>query len=185
MKKVLLVLFILFIAGTSAFAEFDIMSFPPPVKGGNFLIDAGLGVRATGYSSAKWKVPPIFIQGEYALPVGVPISVGAMFTYCSYGYDYNWGTKWEWKWTDMTFAARGNWHWGFDINWLDLYSGLSIGYLYSKWESKPKYDYSTYDYSGFFFAFQAGAHFYFTEMFGAVVEIGYPYWIKAGLAVKF
>ena len=39
--------------------------------------------------------------------------------------------------------------------------------------------------SKFFWAFQVGSHFYFTRNIGAVVETGYPYWIKAGIAVKF
>ena len=185
MKKILLTLLIFAIFGGLAFAEFDPLSYPPPVKGGNILADAGLGFRSTGYSSAKWKIPPIFIQAEYALPVGVPISVGGMFTICSYGYDYNWGRKYSWKWTDMTFAARGNWHWGFDIDWLDLYTGIAIGYLYSKWDSDGIGSGWDYDYSGVFFAFQGGAHFYFTDFIGAVVEVGYPYWIKAGVALKF
>ena len=183
MKKIVLVLLVLAIAGSSAFA-FDVMSYPPPVSGGNVLLDAGIGLRATGYSSAKWKIPPLFVQAEYALPVGVPISVGGMFTVCSYGYNYyGWA---DWTWTDMTFAARGNWHWGFDVSWLDVYTGLSLGYTYSKFSSNHSdWDKYSSDYSGFFFAGQVGAHFYFTQMVGAMVEFGYPYWVKAGIALKF
>jgi len=183
-KKIVLVVLILVLAGSSAFA-FDILSYPPPVKGGNVMLDLGLGLRAMGFSNASWKVPPLFAQVEYALPVGVPISVGGMFAICSYGY--KWGpahSNSEWTWTDMNFASRGNWHFGFDIDWLDLYAGLSLGYTYSRFHASG-WDFGSTNYSGFFFAGQVGAHFYFTKMVGVVAEVGYPYWIKAGLALKF
>lgn len=184
MKKICLVLLVLLVAGGAVFAN-DLLQYPPPLKGGNLLVDAGLGLRSTGYSGASWKIPPLFAQVEYALPVGVPISVGGMFTICQYGYDYRWsGSRYSWKWTDMTFAARGNWHWNIDVNWLDLYTGIAIGYTYSKWDDGG-WSGSSYDYSGVFFSGQVGAHFYFTKMVGVMAEIGYPYWFKAGIALKF
>jgi len=186
MKKLCFLLLILATVGGTVFAaDFDILSYPPPVKGGNILIDAGLGIRGTGYSNSKWRIPPLFVQVEYALPVQVPISVGGLFTIYSYGY--NWSDGEKWTWTDFTIAARGNWHWGFDINWLDLYTGLSLGYTVSKWKSNWAHSSwgNNSGYGGFYFAGQVGAHFYFTKMIGAVVEVGYPYWIKGGIAFKF
>ena len=182
MKKLVIILALVLLVGGAVFADFDIMSFPTPVSAGNILVDAGIGLRAVGYSGAKWKIPPLFVQGEYALPVGVPISVGGMFAICSYGYKY--ASYYDWTWLDMTFGARGNWHWGFDISWLDAYTGIAIGYTYSKWDAKG-YSGSAYDYSGVFFSGQVGAHFYFTPMIGVDVEFGYPYWVKAGVALKF
>ncbi|MDR2478880.1 MAG: hypothetical protein LBD48_06150 [Treponema sp.] len=73
MKK-LIGLFILIVCfGGSAFA-FDINSYPPPVSGGNILIDAGPGI-GLGFAGSL-KIPPLFVQAEYALPK-IPISVGA------------------------------------------------------------------------------------------------------------
>ena len=184
MKKLLLLLLIFALVGASAFA-IDFMSFPSSISPGSILIDAGLGLRSKGYSDASWNIPPLFVHADYALPVRVPITVGAMFTICQYGYDYKvGGSKYSWKWTDMTFAARGNWHVDLDIDWLDLYAGLSLGYIYCNWDSDgwtgPKHEYG-----GFFLAGQIGAHFYFTKMIGAVAEFGYPYWVKVGVAIKF
>lgn len=181
MKKVILFLLVFAVVTGFAFAEFNILSFPPPVEGGDIMIDVGLGLRGIP-GLAKWKVPPIFLQVEYALPVGVPISVGGMFTFYQYGYNYYYYTTF--KWTDMTFSTRANWHWGLDVKWLDLYTGLSLGYTYSKGTSSSSY-YRATSYSGFYYAFQGGAHFYFSKHIGAVAEVGYPYWIKAGLALKF
>jgi hypothetical protein len=180
MKKIILVLVVFVVVTGFAFAEVDILSFPPSVEGGNIMIDVGLGLRGLGYSGASWKIPPLFAQVEFALPVGVPISVGGMVAF----YQYSYSTL-DWKWTDMTFAVRGNWHWGLDIKWLDLYSGVSLGYTYSKWSGSSYWGYRGTDYSGFYYAVQGGAHFYFTKYLGAVAEVGYPYWIKAGLALKF
>ena len=180
MKKFLLVLVIFAVVSGATFAM-DLMSYPPPVDGGNIMIDAGLGLRTTLYSGAKWKIPPLFLHVEYALPVGVPISVGGFFTISKYGTKW---TSYNWAWTDMTFGARGNWHWGFDVSWLDFYTGLSLGYTYSKWD-KDNWTGTDYSYGGFYYAFQAGAHFYFTNNIGAMLEVGYPYWIKAGVAFKF
>jgi len=185
MKKIVMVLLVLAVVGGSVFA-FDPMSYPPPVKSGNVMLDLGIGLRSTGYSNANWKIPPLFVQAEYALPVGVPISVGGLFTISSYGY--KWGPSngnADWTWTDLTFAGRANWHWGFDVKWLDLYTGLSLGYTSSTYKSSNSaYDTGT-NYSGFFFAGQLGAHFYFTNSVGVVAEFGYPYWFKVGLALKF
>jgi hypothetical protein len=85
--------------------------------------------------------------------------------------------------------ARGNWHWGFDISWLDLYTGVSLGY-YAFWMDyklgsaygsgyKPiEYNYSWFAYGG-----QLGAHFYFIKNCGAMVELGFPI-MRVGLAFK-
>jgi hypothetical protein len=40
-------------------------------------------------------------------------------------------------------------------------------------------------YGGFDSGFQAGAHFYFRNNIGLVLESGYPFALKAGVALKF
>ena len=181
MKKLVLILVILMVMGGTLFA-FDPLSYPPPVEGGDLMLDIGIGLRAMGYSSAKWTIPPLYAQIEFALPVGVPISVGGLFTISSYGYKY--GTNSEHNWLDMTFGGRANWHWGFDVSWLDLYTGLSLGYTVSKYTGKNNF-YDLDGYGGFYWAGQIGAHFYFTKLIGLNVEFGFPYWVKAGVALKF
>jgi hypothetical protein len=86
--------------------------------------------------------------------------------------------------------ARGNWHWGFNVNWLDLYSGIAIGYR-AFWQdyklgsgySGSSAPISNYDYSGLDWGLQFGAHFYFTPKVGAMIEIGYPM-NRIGVAFK-
>jgi uncharacterized protein YgiM (DUF1202 family) len=194
MKKLILVLVVFAVVTSSAFADFEILSFPPPVQGGSIMIDAGIGLRVLGLTNHKMTIPPLFIQGEYALPVGVPISVGAGISFGQWKYTYSiWGISlsddYLYKVTYITPHLRANWHWGFDISWLDFYTGMSLGADIAsvKWKENWMNNYpgiSTAK-SRLFWAFQAGAHFYFSEHVGAVVETGYPYWLKAGIALKF
>jgi hypothetical protein len=183
-KKVLVLLVLLVcLSGASVFG-FEILSYPPPVDGGNLLIDAGIGLAWASYGTVR--IPPIFAQVEYALPVSVPISVGGMFAFYQFGDEYKFGTKtYTETWTYVTFGARGNWHWGFDIDWLDLYSGLFLGWQIAKWDWDGGSGYTGDDISLPAFGGQVGAHFYFTPNVGVVAETGFPFFLKAGLALKF
>ena len=191
MKKIILVLLVFAVVTGSAFADFDIMSFPPPVQAGNIMIDAGIGMRL--YSYLDMSIPPLFVQVEYALPVELPISVGAGISFGQWKYKYSfWGftsSDYLYTVTYITPHLRANWHWGFDIPWLDFYTGISLGANIAsvKWNDSSYSSYTGISTSSnsFFFAFQAGAHFYFKENVGAMVETGYPYWLKAGIALKF
>jgi hypothetical protein len=186
MKKVVVVLAVFILAASGAFA-IDMMSYPPPVEGGDLMVDVGIGyASALGYSGSgtTMKIPPIFAQVEYALPVGVPISVGGMVSFWQYGWEYY---SYSYTWTYVVGGARANWHWGLDVDWLDFYTGLLIGYRYFKenYDGPKGYWYTEANYGGFTVGAQAGAHFYFTKNVGAVLEAGYPFLIKAGLALKF
>jgi len=161
------------------------MEYPPPLDGGDILIDAGLGWAFASGAGATMKIPPIVVSGEYCLP-SAPISIGALFGF----YRFEWKSalySWVETWTYATFGARANWHWNIDVNWLDLYTGAFVGYTYFSWssDSKPYLGYVKPAYGGIDFGGQVGAHFYFTNHVGAVVELGYPFVAKAGLALKF
>jgi hypothetical protein len=186
MKKAVLVMAILGIVSGGVFA-FDLMSYPPPVEGRDFLIDVAVGyASAYGYSGSgtSLKIPPLSASVEYALPISVPISVGGLFAFYQYGWDYY---GYSYTWTYMFFGGRANWHWNFDISWLDAYTGAFIGYRYFKesYDGPKGWWYAEANYGGFTMGGQVGAHFYFTKNIGALVEAGYPFLIKAGLALKF
>ncbi|MDR1863828.1 MAG: hypothetical protein LBQ67_07905 [Treponema sp.] len=185
MKKVLLLLAVLVIAGGAAFG-FDILSYPPPVGGGDILVDIGIGFTRAAYGDLV--LPPLRLSAEYALPVGVPISVGGLFAFHRSEYKLSLIGSQKWTWNHITFGGRGNWHWGLDVSWLDLYTGIFLGYeiasLTYDGPNKSYYE-DYYDVGGFTAGGQVGAHFYFTDMLGAMVEFGYPYWFNVGLALKF
>ena len=196
MKKFFLVLLILTVVGGAAFA--DLLAYPPSLEGKNILIDAGIGLAYTGFissSSAKMSIPPLFVQVEFCLPTKVPISVGGMFGIFQYKWEwdgYDWwsgnykAVKYTEKYTTSFFAIRGNWHWNFSPEWLDFYTGVNMGYRYVKWSIDPdRSNYSDPGWSAFSVGLQVGAHFYFTKVFGLMAEVGFPYWIKGGIALKF
>jgi hypothetical protein len=171
MKKILVLPLILLLCG-SAFA-FDLLSYPPSVQGKNLLLDISVGFTNT---NRALRIPPLAVSVEYALPVKMPISVGALVAFYQTGRRDN-------GWTYVTFGGRGNWHWAFPVKWLDLYTGLFVGYKYANWDGPS----NLADSGGSRFAIggQIGAHFYFTKRLGLIVEFGYPFIAKAGLALKF
>jgi len=193
MKKCLLVLLIFVVIGGTAFA-FDIMSHPPRLAGGNaVMIDAGVGLNTdilfwsvlfAGYG--KMSVIPLYLNVEYALP-SIPLSIGLSASY--YQMKWNLYDSWDWGWefNYLTIASRINWHWGFNVKWMDFYTGLSLGYraFWDTWYGNSYYHYSyTSSYGGFYYGAQVGIHFYFTNFLGLQLETGYPYLLKAGLSFK-
>ncbi|MCL2070242.1 MAG: hypothetical protein FWH19_04575 [Treponema sp.] len=188
MKRFVLILLVFVLASASAFA-FDIMQYPPTVESGDFLLNAGVGFGSFGATSWHVKIPPIAVSLEYCLDTAAPISVGGMVSFLQYGWDYLGGQE-SWTHTFIIFAGRANWHWNFDVDWLDFYTGLSLGYQYFNAEySGPDqlwldrfYD---WNYGGFYWAGQLGARFFFSQKIGAVAEFGYPMLLKAGITFKF
>jgi hypothetical protein len=188
MKKLFLLLVVLLVVGGSVSA-FDILSYPPPLDGGGqIMINAGLGLEVAGWMYSLFgdlTVPPLFVDVEYALPIKLPISVGGFMAYYQYKYNEWWGWYAEGYLNFLTFGVRANWHWGFDVKWMDLYTGLSLGYR-GYWYNAHSSSYKTdFDYSGFDLGELIGIHFYFSEHVGAVIETGYPFVLKAGIALKF
>ena len=171
MKKFLLVLVILAVIGGAAFA-YEPLGYSPAVDGGSFLLDFG---AAAYWNLGDIRIPPLFIIGEYAIKA-IPLSVGGLAAFFMYGGS-------DWKEYDIIVSGRANWHFGFNVSWLDFYAGFDLGakiILYR--DSDPLHD-STY--AKFSPGGQVGAHFYFTRVFGLDVEIGIPWILKLGLAFKF
>jgi hypothetical protein len=180
MKKLLVLFLLAGCLGGSLFA-FDIMSYPPPVSSGNILVDAGVGF-GLGYRG-NMKIPPLAVSAEYALPQ-VPISVGGGVTFWQYGYSTTNGNITTKHTTSyLAIFGRGNWHWGIDLSWLDLYTGFALGYQMT-WATATVNSTSTTESGGGFYpAFQLGAHFYFTPQIGVMVELGLPM-SRIGVAFK-
>jgi hypothetical protein len=183
MKRLLLLLLILFVVGGSVFA--DLSSYPPALgNGGAVMLDFGLGYP--WYSifwslvGARMGVPPIFLDAAFALP-NIPISVGLSTAFWQYKYSgyYTYRSNY------LFIGTKADWHFGFDANVIDFYAGLTLGYRVHWWSSNYDSYLSYYSYGGFDYGAHAGAHFYFTPIFGAMAEVGYPFIIKAGLSFKF
>jgi hypothetical protein len=170
MKKLVLTLAVLVVTG-GAVSAVDLLKYPPPVEGGDFMLNVGGGFSLPyeRFYGFDMMILPVFATGEYALPVKLPISVGGIIGIWQYGWDGN-------VYTYVPLAARANWHWAFNVNWLDFYTGISAGYLYS-----------TTGYMPFIICAQIGAHFYFKKNIGIGVEVdaGSLMLTNASVAFKF
>ena len=193
MKKLLLVFLIFAVAGASAFA-FDPLSYPPPLGGGGgTLVDVGIGYWHTNYTDhyGSLSVPPLSVSVEYALPLTFPISLGGGFTLSQWKFGY----PYDYTQLFVTPQARINWHWGFDVRWLDLYTGVSFGWIQVTTRLGSAYggSFTPAGQSQLYWDPHVGAHFYLSDNLGAMIETGFTvlkesgftFLVKGGLALKF
>jgi len=185
MKKLVLLFLVFLIVGGSVFA-FDMLSYPPALgNGGAVMIDMGVGWSWYNWVFSwfgKTVVPPIFLDAQFALP-NIPLSVGLSTAYYQTKGSYYWLYDYGWRNHLLFLGTKVDWHFGFPMKVLDVYAGITAGYRIW-WHTGNYYSYYT-GYSGFDYGAHVGVHFYFTPVFGAMVETGYPYVAKAGLSFKF
>jgi hypothetical protein len=193
MKKIFSLLVLAALAAGSLSA-FDWKAYGG-IEKGDWLINAGVGFGTPLYGDMT--IPPISASVDYALPIaGLPFTVGGYFGINGSKYEYEWTVLGEthgytYTYTGLAFGARLGYHPKFfDLEKLDLYANLCLGYyLYTAEAEYHGYDGSgddPVDYSTFFFATNVGARYFFTPRFGAFVELGYSAmsYVTAGLAVK-
>lgn len=110
-------------------------------------------------------------------------------------YQYNLGEyggyEAGWKYDDIILGVRGNLHYQF-VKRLDTYAGLMLGYeiVNAKSYGKGIDEFASVvgeaEASGVAFSIHIGTRYYFTENFGAMIEVGYGVaYANVGLAYKF
>lgn len=115
--------------------------------------------------------------------------------YLGYSHDKDkytfWGYEAGWKYDDIILGVRGNLHYQF-VKRLDTYAGLMLGYEIVNAKSYGKdFDESSFaeaeaEASGIAFSIHLGTRYYFTENFGAMIEVGYGVaYANIGLSYKF
>lgn len=189
MKKA--VVFILLLASLSgpAFA-FSLLDFPAPIGGGDRLTDFGVSMGA--YKSDDWsyKLAPLFMATEYCLPIRIPLSIGFMFNYEQYGFDYPGDAivpPFGYNVTYASFMGRLNWHWNINQPAFDLYTGGYFGYTYfahffNYRGSDIHIDFN--DRGGLIWGGQLGMHVFVNSFAGLVFEFCYPFDFRLGLTFK-
>ncbi len=156
----------------------------------NLQIIAGNGYHgSTGYTN-KSETPGLMIS--YDIGVHELISIAPYLYYQSSKYEYNNGWNYGSGWNDYTtkvkynnigFGVRGLFHYGnmlgIDLDKLDLYGGLAMGFAHrARKEDRTYYNNAyadeTYKSSAFNFDYDlfAGARWYFTNSFAVNVELG-------------
>jgi len=202
MKKILttIVLVALLISGTSTQAQHE---------KGQTNINLGIGfgnifyTRSMGYTRI---FPPISISGDYG--VTDDISIGGYLGFTSSTYEYSnfdryWTNAGGWvsypytdtyKWRRYIFGARAAYHFGkfIEVEKLDVYGGIMLGYYFSKSSYSTTSIYSTHkgylgstSSAGAAWSLFAGARYRFTDNIGVFGELGYGITIiNLGLTIK-
>ena len=159
-----------------------------------------LGIGFGGYLAYKYiyaadftTSPTFMLSYDYGIvndvgPGTIGIGGFAGFKTASYIYDYppyqDKGT-----WTDIVFGARGSYHLNLDVDKLDVYGALTLGFY------METYDYTTnypdpfnpnYHETYIYYSLSAGAAYMFKPGFGVFAEVGYDLaWLKAGVTLGF
>ncbi len=153
-------------------------------------LNIGVGFGSTLYGDAA--IPPITASYEIPLPVDSPsditkkISVGGVAGISMTESDYYFGT---YSYTHIIIGARGSYHFYNEGN-IDAYGGLMIGYniVSSSYESKSghsDYGHSTSAGSGITYSAYVGGRYYFSDSFGAFLELGYGLaYLNLGVTLK-
>jgi hypothetical protein len=160
---------------------------------GTSVIAAGIGLGdlywGTGYTS-NFPVNPTLIY-DYALTnkLGIGnIGIGLMVSYASSKYNDGYGDTYNYS--GVLAGVRGTYHFILTkIDKLDPYAGVMFGYIFTSSSNNGGYDlYGTPGKTG---GFQpgifAGAHYYFSPVFGVTGELGYNGFsiLFIGIALRF
>lgn len=184
---VAIVLLVGIVFGTSAM-DFDWQNYASCIEPGNILTNVGVGFGTPVAGDVK--IPPIQASVEYVIPIaGFPTSFGGLIGITTSELDTVYS---KYTYTGIAFGGRASWHFDLDIDKLDTYSSLALGYFSFSMKDDPKPGYEGYgdfsmDYSQFYYGFNVGARYFFTPMIGASVEVGYSAlsYIAAGITLKF
>lgn len=190
-KKIGLALALTVIVGGGAFA-LDWTAYPDSIKAGNIIINAGIGLGTPLYGDMV--IPPISVSADYALPLGgLPFTLGLLggFTTSEYKWDHPAGYGYTDSYTGIAIAGRFGYHPNLGVKNLDVYADIALGYY--GYPAKAEY-YGTWpgaksdpgDYSRFYWGFNLGARYFFTNTVGAFLELGYSAlsFVTAGVSFK-
>jgi hypothetical protein len=181
MKKINVLLFALF-------SSLAIATQAQTFNKGDKVLNVGIGLGSVyGYAGYGSSLPPLSASFEVGITdkVGIGrVGVGGIFAYSKYG-DSNFSVS------NIIIGARGLYHFDFDVEKLDVYGGVMLGYNIVS--TSPDYStisggfgfvnpYGSYVTGGVF----AGARYMFSEKIGGFGELGYSIaWLNLGLTVKF
>ena len=172
MKKFVLVLLILAVVGSSAFA-FNIKTFPSPIEKRSLLISPGvaIGINVNSWDLTGFQLG-IPVSIEYALPINFALTVGGQ-TGVGLGFTSSGGGTM----LSIPIMAKVAWHPNFEVKNLDLYYAIKMGLAIGIWAGAP--DGWKKAGAGFAFGTDIGIRYFFTPKFGINGEVGWDgAWIK-------
>lgn len=181
MKKILVLFVVACFSLTQLFAQ------EPTFNKGDKVLNLGLGLGTSLYSGVGYSgvIPPLSGSVEVGVVDNIiekgVIGVGGYLGFASY--------KWSdyYKYTNIIIGPRGTFHYPF-LDKLDTYAGLMIGYNIrsSSWIGTGMEITDRHSSGGIVSSFFLGGRYYFSESFGAMLELGYGVsYLNLGVALKF
>lgn len=180
MKKINVLLFVVAFSFLSMVAQAQTFN-----KGDKFLnIGIGLG-SVYGFTGSSSSIPALSASFEVGVTdkIGIGrIGVGGIIGYSSYKYNTGFGTNFSSN--HILIGARGAYHFDLDVEKLDLYGGVMLGYnAVSYSDSFGVFNPGGSALVGGFFV---GGRYMFSEKIGGFGELGYSVaWLNLGLTIKF
>ena len=183
-KRALLVMVLVAALTGGVFAQNWYDSYADGIDGSMALINGGIGLGTTGGYSRG--IPPISASVDFLLPIDLPITVGVIGTLSTWKYSPYYSSNYSVTYRNIGIGGRGMYHFNFIEN-LDVYTGLTLGYVIQNATVSGEYG-GTYTGSSFFlFGFNIGARYFFTDLLGAYAEIGWSglQFASIGVSLKF
>jgi hypothetical protein len=196
MKKIFVI--VLCFSMVTVFAA-EAADFPESIKSGDIMINGGVGLfnSLTLYNRGTPLVPPLSLSAEYALPVALPLSVGAVIGFANSQRTGGSGdAKFTYTWSIFSIGLKAAYHFDFSMEGLDTYAALTLGAdflnpqaaynedVYKNASVKPSAGDGA---ASFLFGLEIGARFFLNEHFGVFVEEGFSTftYLRTGVCFKF
>jgi hypothetical protein len=186
-KKIVLVVVLAMIGAGGLFA-LNWQAFPTPIKEGAFMISPGIGFGTPLHGNMV--IPPITVSLDYALPVGLPFTLGALggFTTSEYKGQLAGVNTHTYDYTGIAIAGRFGYHPDLGVKNLNIFINLALGYyLYNATATYAgSYQPDHEDYSRLYLGLNLGARYFFTNNIGVFLELGYSAmsFVTAGMTFK-
>jgi hypothetical protein len=188
-KKGLLALVLMAFVMGGAFAETWYDSYAPGLQDNKFFFFFFIGFGPTGGYDIG--LPPITASVDFKLPIPMPITLGGFAAFTTWKYSVGVPSVYEIDvtYTNIAFGARGMYHFNF-LYFFDTYTGLSLGYVLQSATVKTSGSLggqaASYDGAPFFlWGLNLGARYFFTDLIGVYLELGYSDLQYAGIGLSF
>lgn len=194
MKKIfsVLIAFAAVCSIASASAKDVFLNYNDCVADQNLILNIGGGLDYdfVNHGSGYKKTPTFDLTLEHPFPISdkkLPFGFGGGLSFSHETYD---GYHYDESWNYLTIFGLVNYHINVPAKNLDIYAGLRSGLGIWFWSVDYERDYYTISDDSdteahFFIGTYVGASYYFTDLVGVNVEVGYPYLIKAAVSLKF
>lgn len=163
------ILFFMFIVPTALYSQGQL----DPIRLSSLSVNAGVGLGTTYFGNGMGAGPALkgsAEKGMMDLGKGI-LTLGGEFTLSIFGHTY--GDGYHESWTNFFFAARGAWHYGWDVEGLDTYAGIPVGIGFCAHSSGDKPGAHGYQSVFPYFGLFAGGSWFFNKQIGVNCEIGY------------